>query len=555
MNRWIPFFAAALAFAGAAPAAPRSAADTRPNFILFLTDDQGWADAAFAAHPYLRTPSLDRLAREGTWFRQFYVAATVCSPSRAAFLTGRVPARFHIHGHLSDPEQNRQRSMPNWLDPTAPSVAAILRAAGYATGHFGKWHLGSGPGAPEPNAYGFDVCRVVTGNGPALGGDSAQKDPYFRAKSTAMTVDETIAFLRKNRDRPMYIHAWTLLPHAPLRPTEEQLAVYAGLQPRADDSAFGRWMQDYLAAAADLTNQMRIYCASISDLDTQLGRLLDALDEMGLSTNTVLLFSSDNGPEDYRISNAANAGVGSTGILRARKRSMYEGGHRTFGLLRWPGRVPAGRRDDANVISALDWMPTICGLAGVPLPAGANVDGEDVSDIWLGATRPRRTDLHWEWLFRVWGEEYTPPMLAIRSGDWKLFAQHDGSRVELYDIPRDPAETRNRAADNPAVVSNLLARLLAWQAALPPSEARVRAAASGQPVDAVRPPRAPTGAAAMERRAMFRKKDTDGDGKLRLDEYLRGFPDEAEGRRRFPTFDSDKDGVLTEDEFVRMGRR
>jgi len=472
-------------FAGACLAGlPSAAPEERPNFILFLTDDQGWADAAFAGHPYLKTPALDRLAREGTWFQQFYVASTVCSPSRAAFLTGREPARFHLHGHLADHRTNAARHMPDWLDPGVPSVARLLQAAGYATAHFGKWHLGSGPGAPEPSAYGFDTCRVVNGNGPPLGGEGAERDPFFRARSTALIVDEAIAFLREHRRRPFYLQVWTLLPHAPLRPTPEQLAVVEGLQPRADAPGFGPWMRSYLAAARDLAGQMRVYAASIADLDAQLGRLLDTLDALGLSSNTLLLFSSDNGPEDYRISNAANAGVGSTGPLRARKRSMYEGGIRTPGLVRWPGRVPAGRVDRESVVSALDWLPTVCRLAGVALPQGFDPAGEDVGDLWTGgAPRPRRTDLHWEWLFRVWGEEYQPPMLAIRSGPWKLFAQHDGSRVELYRIPDDPGEHRNLAEREPEVAGPLRERLQRWAAALPSSEARAKAAKGGRPVD------------------------------------------------------------------------
>ncbi len=235
----------------------------------------------------------------------------------------------------------------------------------------------------------------------------------------------------------------------------------------------------------------------------------------------MILFSSDNGPEDYHIRNAANAGVGSTGPLRARKRSMYEGGIRTFGLVRWPGRVAAGRRDDEFVMSALDWMPTVASLAGAPLPAEWAGNGEDVGDVWLSARRPRRTDLHWEWLFRVVGEPaYTPPMLAVRSGPWKLFAQHDGSRVELYHIPDDPGERRNRAADEPAVVSNLVAKAREWQASLPPAEARARVAATGQPVDGR--PAAPIPAAERDRRRqMFRHKDADGDGRLTEEEFIR----------------------------------
>ena len=224
--------------------------DKQPNVIFILTDDQGWGDGRFAGHPYVRTPNLDEFASQGTWLRQFYVAATVCSPSRTAFMTGHSPARHLIHGHLATHEQNAGRGMPDWLDAQAVMLPRLLKDAGYATAHFGKWHLGSGPGAPEPAEYGFDVAKTVNANGPQLGEES--KDPFFRAKSTAMIVDETIDFIREHREQPFYVNVWTLLPHAHLNPTPEQLEAYASLAPSANHQAFGPWMQDYLAQAKDL---------------------------------------------------------------------------------------------------------------------------------------------------------------------------------------------------------------------------------------------------------------------------------------------------------------
>jgi N-acetylgalactosamine-6-sulfatase len=448
--------------------------------------------------------------------------------------------------------------MPDWLDPHAPMLPRLLREAGYATAHFGKWHLGSGEGAPEPTAYGFDVAKTVNANGEQLGDEA--KDPYFRAKSTRLIVDETIAFIRANKDRPFYVNAWTLLPHALLKPTPEQLAEYASLAPRAGDPAFSPWMQKYLAKAKDLRSQMQVFCASLTDLDTQLGRLLAALDEMRLAEKTILFYSSDNGAEDFRISNASNGGVGNTGPLRARKRSMYEGGIRTFGLVRWPGQVPAGRRDETSVTGGVDFLPTICKLAGVAVPASVQPEGEDVSDIWLGASRPRKQPLYWEWLFHVQGQDdgCLPPPLAIRDGQWKLFAAHDGSRAQLYDIPQDSGETNDVAAAHPDVVKTLTAKLLAWQKALPPSAARDVVAGSGQPQDRVRKPAAAVKTprkAGGDRATIFQQKDADKDGKLTLAEFLDRFPNEAEGRRRFPTFDTDGDGTLTAEEFIRAVKR
>ncbi|MEQ1858485.1 MAG: sulfatase-like hydrolase/transferase [Chthoniobacteraceae bacterium] len=531
------------------------AAERRPNVIFILTDDQGWNDARFAGHPYVKTPNLDKFASQGTWLRQFYVAATVCSPSRAAFMTSHAPTRHLVHGHFATHEQNAARSMPDWLDPKATTLPRLLRGAGYATAHFGKWHLGSGPGAPPPGDYGFDVTKTVNANGPQLGDEA--KEPFFRAKSTELIVDETIAFIRANKDRPFYANVWTLVPHALLKPTPEQLAVYESIAPSANDPAFGPWMKGYLANAKDLKSQMQVFCATLTDLDTQLGRLFAALDELKLADDTIIFFSSDNGAEDYRIGNASNAGVGNTGPLRARKRSMYEGGIRTFGLLRWPGHVPAGKRDETSVTGGVDFLPTICKLAGVTVPATVQPDGEDVSDIWLGKSRPRTKPLHWEWLYRVQGDDYTPPMLATRDGGWKLFVNHDGTHAQLYDIPKDIGEEHDVAAAHPDIVRSLTAKTLAWVKTLPPSKARDEVAASGKPQDrpraAVKPANAK--AATLDRPAIFKKWDTSHDGTLTLEEYKAGLGRKDDAEQRFKNFDTNRDGVLSEAEFVNSGKR
>ncbi|MDP6045558.1 MAG: sulfatase-like hydrolase/transferase, partial [Phycisphaerae bacterium] len=191
------------------------------------------------------------------------------------------------------------------------------------------------------------------------------------------------------------------------------------------------------------------------------------LDELKLTNNTLVFMTSDNGPEDYHIGNVRNSGMGSVGVLRGRKRSLYEGGVRMPCIARWPGVVPAGKVDKTSVMGAVDWLPTVCSIAGVTTP-DIQPDGEDVSDILRGNRRPRRGPLFWEWRAGVVGNKaYRPPALAIRNGKWKLYANPDGTRKELYDIPKDPEERTNLADQNPKVVTTLMGKLLEWKKTLP----------------------------------------------------------------------------------------
>lgn len=425
-------------------------ADERPNFIFILADDLGWGDLACYGHQQTKTPNLDRLAKQGTLFTQFYVNGSVCSPSRCAFFTGQYPARHRIHGHYAAPQLNEQRGMSQFLEPQTPNAASLLKGAGYATAHVGKWHLGSNSGGPGPEAYGFDFVGSTEkdgANGPAA-------DPHYRAKSTELFVNESLQFIKENKEKPFYLQLWTLVPHATLNPTPEQMAPYARL--RAGGKGFPH------ASAAE------IFSASVTDLDTQIGRLIDGLDEMGLGGKTVILFSSDNGPEDIHIGNAGHSGIGSAGPFRGRKRSLYEGGIRVPGIVRWTGHIPAGRIDDMSVVAGVDWLPTVCKLAGVAIPSGHVLDGEVVDDVLTGSERPRTRPLMWEWRFRIAGEPFHhSPQLAIRDGDWKLYVNPDGSRVELYDMQHDLTQLNNVAEHHEEVVRLMTQTVLEWSRTLP----------------------------------------------------------------------------------------
>jgi N-acetylgalactosamine-6-sulfatase len=433
------------------PAAAQANDTKPPNIIFILADDLGWGDLSCYGNPTLKTPNLDRLAAQGTLFTHFYVNGSVCSPSRSAFFTSRYPAKLKIHGHFATPQQNQARGMPDWLDPQIPNVARLLKGRGYVTAHIGKWHLGLGNAdkAPPISAYGFDFV----GTGEKGGATIMKDDPYFRAKSTELFVNEALDFIKKNSSQPFFVQLWTLVPHATLNPTPEQMKPY----------------EKFSTPNLPHKSARTIYYASVGDLDKQVGRLLEELQKLGLADNTIVVFSSDNGPEDISIVNAGHSGVGSTGLFRGRKRSLYEGGVRLPFIVRWPGHVPAKRIEDEAVVAGVDFLPTLCKLAGAKLPAGFESDGEDRSEVLLGKSTPRQNPLLWEWRFNIAGDAvHKSPMLAIREGPWKLHLNPDRSRIELYDIPRDPSQLRNLADRHPDIVNQLADKALAWQKSLPP---------------------------------------------------------------------------------------
>lgn len=438
-------FLAALYFCGSA-----TYATEKPNVIFILADDLGWGDLGCYGHPQIKTPNLDKLAKQGTLFTQFYVNGSVCSPSRCAFFTGQYPSRHKIHGHFATTELNSNRGMSQFLEPTVPNIPKLLKSVGYKTAHVGKWHLGSNSGGPEPDAYGFDFV----GTSESGGANGPQSEPYFRAKSTEIFVNESLKFIESNKDGPFYLQLWTLVPHATLNPTPEQLKQYARL--RAGGKDFPH------------TSASEIFNASVTDLDTQIGRLMDGLEKLGLTEKTLVLFSSDNGPEDIHIGNAGHSGIGSAGPFRGRKRSLYEGGIRVPGIVRWPGKIPAGTIDSSSVVAGVDWLPTVCELAGCSIPSNHVLDGESVSDVLFGKSQARKSPLFWEWRFRIVGEPFHhSPQLSVRDGDWKLYVNPDGSRVELYDMKIDLTQLNNVSEHHPEVVEKLSQMVLAWSKQLP----------------------------------------------------------------------------------------
>lgn len=424
----------------------------KPNIVLIFADDLGWGDIGLHGHPDIRTPNIDRLAHEGAEFHQFTVSNPVCSPSRTAMMTGQYPARNSVHRHFATPAHHQRFSMPDWLNPDVLTMADALKTAGYKTGHFGKWHLTNShvPDSPQPSEYGFDESAVFNGPGP-------QTDAF-------RLYDDAIDFMRRHRDQPFFVNLWIHEAHTPHYPEPESLEKYAHLD-----------------------EQHQVYAAIVDAADRRIGKVLDALDELALTENTLVVFASDNGPEitgpttrkinapdpDAKIEGITGLGtwysVGTTDGLRGRKRDIYEGGIRTPFLVRWPAQVPAGRVDTGSVVTAVDLLPTFAAAAGAQLPEAFQSDGHNVLPLFRGEPMERSKPMFWEWRYGKTdvAKPEPPSLLAVREGPWKLFYRGAEAASELYNVVTDRNESRDVSADYPSLVKDLSAKVMAWKESLP----------------------------------------------------------------------------------------
>ncbi len=433
----------------------------QPNILFIFADDWGFGDLGCYGSTEVATPNLDKLALQGTRYTQFHVASGVCSPSRASVITGHFPARHNVHGHFAGNEVNARRGMPNWLDENlAVYLPRMMQEAGYTTAHFGKWHLGGGGepngdlSAPEPKVYGYDETRVWNGNGPTWQGDQLfpttrymDDDTLWIQSSSRIAVDATIDFLKRNKGKkPMYIDLWLKDPHTPLAPSDEQREPYKD---------------------KELIPDKETYFSVLTDADRHIGRLMEALTEMGLDENTLVIFSSDNGPAHYAPALLA----GSTGGLKGRKADIYQGGVNVPFIVRWPGHVTAGKVENQSVLSAVDLLPTFCELAQKELPQSYQPDGESFTSIFKNIPFERTKPLFWDWHFsRVSDNPQHAtkwPENAVRYGDWKLLYNSKIDRTELYNIKDDPFEKNDLKDENQEKVKELMGLLNDWKSTLP----------------------------------------------------------------------------------------
>jgi arylsulfatase A-like enzyme len=445
----------ALTWVFAAGAAP-------PNIVLILADDLGWRDLGCYGSTFYETPHVDALARRGMRFTNFYAANPLCSPTRASILTGQYPGRLRFTtpaGHLRkvvlDP------ALPRTGPPTRKAVtpatrtrlpleyhtlAEALKAAGYATGHFGKWHLGWDPYGPKNQ--GFDV-NFPGGSypGPPHGYFSPHNVPEFEDGLPGehiedRTAAEAIRFLEAHKDRPFFLNYWMFSVHAPFQAKEKLIARYR--------------------KKADPKNPQRCPTMGgmIHTMDACVGKVLAALDRLGLADNTLVIFTSDNGGNMY--SNVDGLPPTSNFPLRGGKAMIYEGGVRVPLIAVWPGKIRPGATSDA-LTSSIDFYPTLLEVAGAKGKPGQVVDGVGILPVLRGTGRSGREELFCHF------PHYTPatgnrPATSVRRGDWKLirfFADGPGQkdRLELYDLARDIGEKHDLAGEKPELAKELNARI------------------------------------------------------------------------------------------------
>jgi arylsulfatase A-like enzyme len=452
--------------------APGWAVDRQPNIVFILADDLGYREIGAFGQQRIQTPHLDALARQGMRFTQHYSGNAVCAPSRCVLLTGKHPGHAYVRDNKSTPPEGQ------WPIPADEvTIAELLQQQGYVTGAFGKWGLGGPDSSGQPNSQGIDRffgynCqshahsyypsylwdnqqRIALNNDPAIPGHASlaeNADPldprsYDPFKGNDYAPDRinaaALEFIREHRDRPFFLYYPSVIPHLALHVPDEELEPY--LQLGWDDPPFTRSHGGY---TPHLTPRAA-YAAMITRLDRYVGNLLTLLDELGLSDNTIVVFSSDNGTThaDAEVDHQFFASVGE---LRGLKGSLYEGGVRVPTIVRWPGKVAADSVSD-RVSGFEDWLPTLLAASGASAAVPANIDGISLLPTLLGNEQPPRPYLYRE--FSGYGGQQ-----SIRVGDWKAVRQQMSKgnlEIELYNLADDIGEQHDVAKDHPEIVDQL----------------------------------------------------------------------------------------------------
>lgn len=436
--------AAVVGLGGLPGLAEPSGEPPRTNFLVILCDDLGYGDVGCFGNTVIKTPSIDKLAGEGMKLTACYASAPVCSPSRCGLLTGRTPNRLGVYDWIPE-------GSPMHLRRSEITIATLLKKAGYATCHVGKWHcngLFNAPQQPQPGEHGFDHWFATQNNAAP-----SHEDPVnfvrngrpvgpLEGFSSSLVATEAIRWLEARPDpkRPFFLSVWFHEPHEPIASPDQFVRLYPGA--RSPDEAQ--------------------HHANVTQMDSQVGRLMDTLDRLQLRDRTLVLFTSDNGPETLNRYRGANRSYGTPGPLRGMKLWLYEGGFREPGIIRWPGKTRPGQVCD-EPLANLDVLPTFCEIAGVPLPRDRALDGASFLPIFESKPIRRKQPLYWQYDRALgWAK------VAMRDGDWKILADADLKRFELYHIRQDIGEKNDLAGKEPE-------RLAAMGAALKRIHSQVKA--------------------------------------------------------------------------------
>lgn len=419
-----------------------AAAVEKPNIIMIYIDDMGYGDVGCYGGKYTPTPNIDKIAEDGVRFTQFYVAAPISSASRTGITTGMYPCRWGITSFLHERSGNKTCEQNDYLNAQAPSLARALKTNGYATGHFGKWHMGGGrdvTDAPSIKSYGFDEYsstwespdpdKLLT----ASNWIWSNQDSIKRWNRTAYFVDKTLDFLRKNPHTPCYVNLWPDDVHTPWVPYEQ---------------------------VQDLQNtweKPETFSPVLAELDKQIGRLLEGIKKLGIEENTIIIFSSDNGPNpSFKNVRTAN--------LRGQKATLFEGGIRVPLIVKWPGHVKPEQTNEGSVMCTVDLFPSLCKITGTQLPTQYKLDGEDMSaTLFANNQNNRKNPLFWMFGKHLPIEKrMNSPYIAMRDGKWKLLVEGDGSHVMLFNLETDRNETDNLADKEKKITKKMSAKAITW---------------------------------------------------------------------------------------------
>ncbi len=444
----------------------------QPNVVLIIIDDLGWTDVGAYGSTFYETPNIDRLAASGALFTQFYAASSVCSPTRASIMTGKYPARLHLTNWIGGEQKGKMLPAEyiRQLPLEEMTVGEVLKKAGYATGFIGKWHLGEEPYYPE--FQGFDVNVA----GHAAGQPGSYFFPYENERLpwsnvpdledgkdgeylTDRLTDEALDFIEANRGQPFFLVMSHYAVHTPLQAKPEASSRFESKATSLPQPSLPEFVAEGPSATTKTRQDHAVYAAMVESSDESVGRILDQLEELGLASNTAVVFVSDNGGLSTLSGERTHMPTANL-PLRAGKGWLYEGGIRVPLIIRWPGVVDTAVTIAEPTIST-DLYPTLLAIAGLTPEPQQHQDGLSLAPLLTQSGSIDRAAIYWH--FPHYHGSGNVPSAAVRAGDFKLIEWLEDGEFELYNLLDDPGETKNLAEELPGKASELRSLLHGWR--------------------------------------------------------------------------------------------